>query len=900
MPELKLLCEYSISPIDIQTQLPRFSWLLDDSSIPEQLSYRITVACDQAFKQLVWDSGTVQSRASLGIVYGGAPLKDCSEYYWKVHILCRGGFSFSGASSFETAISPGAKWQGEWISHPQPLDGYSILLRSEIALDSVPSKARAYICGLGLYRLHINGVLASDRCLEPAWTNYNKTALYSVLDITPYLRPGKNAIMVELGKGTYGQHHTSFKVLAGIPGPYVQSPRLLAQFNIFMPDGSNLTFGSNARDWRASFGDIYENDLYDGEVCDGRIDIFSYTRPGFDPQAAGWPRAAAISAPGGTLRASRVQPIRITRTLQPVSITKISKYRCIVDFGQNFAGWVRLKMKGLPHKRVTLKHGEVLNQAGWVSTDNLRDARAIDNYVLKGDEFETYEPRFTYHGFRYVEILAEEPLEQFEIIGCAVNSDVEQTGFFSCSNPLINKIQQAVEWTERSNLHGMPDACAQRDERMAWLNDMAIRCEESMYNNNMLPIYEKWMEDIGNEQKETGSIPDTAPFIYGGNPAYHVSSIYVILPWLIYVHYGDKRIMEQYYQPVKKYVEFLASQRGEDGLIGQPYYGDWVAPLEECYTGFAYNAVPKNIPEKLITTGYLYYDCLLMNKMAALTNHHEDIPLYEKIAQESEQAINAHLLADGGYIPGSQAANAFPVFLDIVPEEKKRTVADNLLKEVRRRGYHITTGNQTTKYLFEALDRLGLHDAAYKIMSSDTYPSLGYMIKSGATTLWERWENEIGSSMNSHNQPMLCACTSWFYKTLGGIRLEGQPDGLNTVVISPAFPKDLTSVQAAYHSFKGVISVQWQREDEQIILELSIPWNTDALFIPPHDCSINIQKQAASPGASEPDSYYPLPVWSKQQPDPQAGIFPIHEEGIKLPSGKYRICFCPAQIKREN
>ncbi len=897
MSDIKLLCEYASTPIDVQTQRPRFSWMLKDNNVPEQLSYRITVSQDPEFTQLVWDSGTVQSKDSLGIVYNGSPLEDCTQYFWRAEISCRGGFSIEGVSHFETAISPGAQWQGQWISHPQPLDGYSILLRREICLDSLPQKARAYICGLGLYRLHINGVLASDRCLEPAWTNYNKTVLYSVLDITPYLHEGKNAIMVELGKGTYGQHHTSFKVLAGFPGPYVQSPRLLAQFNITMPNGRKLVLGTEKENWHASFGDIYENDLYDGEVCDGRINIFHYSLPEFDAEQAGWPKAAEAPAPGGVLRASRVQPIRITKTLEPVSITRISKYRCIVDFGQNFAGWVRLKMKGLPHKRVTLKHGEVLNEAGWVSTDNLRDARAIDNYVLKGEDYETYEPRFTYHGFRYVEILAEEPLEDFEIVGCAVNSDVEQTGMFKCSNKLINKIQQAVIWTERSNLHGMPDACAQRDERMAWLNDMAIRCEESMYNNNMLPIYEKWMEDIFNEQKETGSIPDTAPFIYGGNPAYHVSSIYVILPWLIYVHYGDKRIMEQYYQPVKKYVEFLATQRGEDGLIGQPYYGDWVAPLEECYTGFAYNAVPKNIPEKLITTGYLYYDCLLMNKMAELTGHQEDIPLYEKTAQEAAQAINAHLLAEDGYIPGSQAANAFPVFLDIVPEDKKQAVANSLLKEVRRRKYHITTGNQTTKYLFEALDRLEMDDAAYKIMSSDTYPSLGYMIKNGATTIWERWENEIGSSMNSHNQPMLCACTSWLYKSLGGIRLDGQPDGLNTIVISPVFPKGLKSAQASYNSFKGMITSQWKREEDEITLKVSIPWNTSALLVLPDNCKAEIKRTSSASGSTdEPSSLRPADA---QDHTARKGLFPLRGEGIKLASGDYTVRFKTEQKKRE-
>lgn len=898
MPILKLLCEYEDRPINVQIQRPRFCWALDDNTVREQLSYRIIVSEDKALTQPVWDSGTVLSRASLGVVYNGAPLRDCTRYYWQVKISCRDGFNITGSSFFETAISPEAHWEGQWISHPQPLDGYSILLRKEIFLDATPSKARAYICGLGLYRLHINGELASDRCLEPAWTNYNKTVLYSVLDITPYLREGKNAVMIELGKGTYGQHHTSFKVLAGTPGPYVQSPRLLAQFNICLPGGKTQIEGTDTRDWYAAFGDIYENDLYDGEVCDGRVDITRYAQPDFCPQAEGWPKAAESPAPGGVLRASRIQPIRITKTLEPVSIKHISKYRCIVDFGQNFAGWTRLKMKGLPDKRITLKHGEVLNQAGWVSTDNLRDARAVDNYVLKGGEYEIYQPRFTYHGFRYVEILAEEPLEEFEITGCAVNSDVEQTGCFSCGNELLNKIQQAVVWTERSNLHGMPDACAQRDERMAWLNDVAVRCEESMYNNNMLPIYEKWMEDIYNEQKESGSIPDTAPFIYGGNPSFHISSIYVLLPWLIYVHYGDTRIMEQYYQPVKRYVLFLASQRNADGLIGEPYYGDWVAPLEECYQRVAYNAVPKNIPKPLITTGYLYYDCLLMIKMAALTGHDEDIPLYEKTAREAKTAINASLLAENGYLPGSQGANSFPLFLDIVPENKKQAAVQSLLRDVRGRGWHITTGNQTTKYLFEALDRLGMNDDAYKIMASDTYPSLGYMIKSGATTIWERWENEIGSSMNSHNQPMLCACTSWLYKALGGIRLEGHPDGLNTVVISPAFPEELDCAQASYLSFKGVISTKWQRIKGEIQLSLSIPWNTSALLILPQGCQPHIKPVFSGPSGPAPDS---SSSFSEHQSIPereQKGLFPLPGGGIELASGDYLVSFNEARTKR--
>lgn len=835
-----LFCEHSQSPLDVQSRNPRFGWQLrNGSQWGKQIGYRVRVSGSIALSRPLWDSGWVESANSVCVVYAGEPLRGKSTYFWQVSLRCEQGQLDSPVAQFETAIFEDEPWNGRFISHPAPREGYSVLLRKTVVLPEAPVKARAYVCGLGLYRLHINGVLASNRCLEPAWTNYNKTLLYSVLDITPLLQPGENVLLVELGKGTYGQRHTSFKVLAGIPGPYAELPRLLMDMDIFTASGL-IPVCTQPDGWYAGFGDIVENDLYDGEVCDGRIQLSAFCDRSFSPVQAGWPPAAPAAAPGGLLRASRLPPIRVVKELEPASVKRLTKYKYLVDFGQNFAGWVRVTMRGQVHKRVTLKHGEVLDERGYVSTDNLRDARAIDNYVLRGGE-ETYEPRFTYHGFRYVEITMEEPLEEIKITGCAVNSDVSPTGTFSCGNEVLNGIQRAMLWTECSNLHGMPDACAQRDERMAWLNDMTVRLEESLYNFDMLLLYEKWMEDIRNEQRaDLGSIPDTAPFIYGGNPAYHVSSVYVLLPWFLYVFYGDDTVLKKYYPSLRRYVDFLASQRGEDGLIGDPYYGDWVAPLGESILGVAYNGLPANIPNKLITTGYLYYDCLLMQKMASLAGFLEDIPAYEALAAQVQKALNTSLLDEKGwYRPNSQGANAFPLFLGLVPTEQRQAVASSLLQNIQAAGYHITTGNQTTKYLFETLDKLGENNTAFAIASSDTYPSLGYMIKEGATALWERWENEIGSSMNSHNQPMLGAYTSWFYKALGGLRLDSAPDGLQTVTLSPSFVRGLPHVQTSLQTTKGLLSCHWKRKGEgegenTIILTATIPWNMTArLELPP-------------------------------------------------------------------
>ena len=491
-----------------------------------------------------------------------------------------------------------------------------------------------------------------------------------------------------------------------------------------------------------------------------------------------------------------------------------------------------------------LKFAEILHEDGTVNQENLRTAKVTDVYILNGEGKEVYESRFTYHGFRYVQVTGfpgTPTLDNLE--GRVVHSSVELAGKFTCSNKLLKQIHKNIVWTELNNLHSLPTDCPQRDERLGWLNDATVRAEEAIYNFNMARLYTKWLQDIRDAQnKDTGAITDTAPFRWGYRPGDPVDC-YLFIVWHLYQYYEDERILQEHYKGIKQWVDFLGTQ-AEDFIVSYTRAGDWCTPIKDCIPPdtpepppesqgalISIGSYPAITPGILMSTGYYYYNSLLISRIARILGKSNDAEKYLQLAGKIKDAFNKHFFNEdtSQYATGSQASNAFPLFLDIVPEDKKEAVVKNLVRNIveDHRG-HLNTDNQCTKYMMEVLTELGEGDVAYTIVTQISYPSWGYMISRGATTIWERWEYMTGSGMNSHDHPMHGSVDVWFYKYLAGIKVDPDNPGWKSIIIKPYILGDLSFVEGSVNTVRGLIFSKWERKGDLINLEVKIPVNSRA------------------------------------------------------------------------
>ena len=820
-----LLCEYTENPLGIDVAQPRFSWRLHHSERGRvQYAYQILVASsreklDENIGDM-WDSGKVVSRETVNIEYDGKPLESRRTYYWKVRWWDDKNkvSPFSNVATFEMGLLNPEDWEARWI-------GGNDLLRRSFMIEGQVKQARAYISGLGWYELRINGKKVGDRQLDPGLTEYDKILLYSTYDITSYLRKGENVVGVMLGRGRYCKHYNA-------------PPKVILQINISLANGDEKIIVTD-ESWKVSKGPVVENDIYDGEVYDARLEKEGWDQPGYDDSQL--ENVTVMDPPGGTLVSQATfPPIRAVRTLTALNISNPKPCVYVFDFGQNFTGWVRLTVSGPRGTEVKLRYAELLNPDGTINTAPNRGAKATDVYILKGEGTEVYEPRFTYHGFRYVEVTG---LPYTPIIdtlkGIVVHTDVKQKGSFLCSNQLINSIHRLVFWSQLSNLMSIPTDCPQRDERLGWMGDAQLSAEEALYNFDMAAFYMKWLRDIRAAQKEDGSVPDVVPVHwlfselfdpYPADPAWGTACI--TIPWLVYLHYGDKRILEENYETIRKWVDFLAA-KSENYIVKYSKFGDWVPP------GFQKKTL--ETPGELISTWYYYYDCLLLTKIAHVLGRSDDEEKYACLSEKIKTAFNKEFLKGDHYtfdwrtlITGSQTSNLLPLYLDMVPEEKRETVLNKLLQDIIvDRDSHLGTGIVGTRYLLDTLTKYGYTELAYKIVTQTTYPGWGYMVENGATTLWERWEYMVESDMNSHNHIMLGSVDAWFYKVLAGINVDPSAPGFEKVIVKPHVAGDLSHVSASVNTIRGLVSSRWARKGGSLTLEVTIPVNSEGkIYVP--------------------------------------------------------------------
>jgi alpha-L-rhamnosidase len=834
---LGLKCEYLASPIGIAAPSPRFSWVpVSSRRGARQIAYQVIVSAEPGFVlQEVgdyWDSGRVDSAKTSGIAYAGEPLWSGKSYCWRVRWWDEEGnvSPYSESAVFEMGLLQPRDWKAQWISRKEPpefrskanvtlgetsgefVQSLGIFLRKEFNVLCKVRKARVYVCGIGYYELRLNGRRVGDHVLDPAQTDYRKTALYSVFDVTDRIED-RNALGVILGNGRHIKNYGF--------GP----PRLILQLHIEQEyDLVDRVVTDDS--WKAGGGPLLENGIYSGNRYDARLEQAGWDKPGFDDSH--WEAAVAVQR--ANLAPQAMPPIRVTERLRPVETWSPEPGVHIFDFGQNFAGWVRLKIRGPRGREIRIRHAELIHPDRTLNVLPNQNAEATDIFVLEGRGEEVFEPRFTYHGFRYAEITGfpgEPGLEAVE--GCRVHSDIEKTGHFECSHDLLNRIHQNVVRGQLANLMSIPTDCSQRDERQGWLGDAHLSAEEAILNFDMAAFYSKFMEDIRLAQKEDGSLPDTVPpyitRLYPADPAWGIA--YLEIAWLMYLYYGDERVLLKHYAGMKKYVDFLS--RSADNFIIRKLgkYGDWCPPK---------SVGPKKTPLELTATWSYFRAVSLLSNFAEVLGRSDDARDCARLAADIRAAFNARFFENDQYAATrlspadkspSQTSNVLPLAANMVPKELIPKVLESLLRSVIREcDYHLDTGVMGTKYILDVLTENGYGDAAFRIATQKSYPGWGYMVENGATTLWERWEYLAGDGMNSHNHIMFGGVDAWFYKTVAGLRC--QESGWRRMKVKPPLFPGLDHAAARLSTVRGEASVSWRRENGRFELNVRVPVGTEA------------------------------------------------------------------------
>lgn len=827
---LALRCEYRANPLGLDEASPRLSWQVDDPRRGAvQSAYQILVA--DAPKSLddgsgnVWDSGKVDSDESIHVAYGGPALESGKRYWWKVRTWDAFGqpSPYSDAAWWEMGLLDPDKWSARWITvaaapdngvADQPKPRRSVCVRDEFTLKHKPVRARAYASGLGSYQMWINGRRVSLDVLTPDWTYYPKRIQYQTYDVTELLREGRNAVGAVLGNAWWSSGLGWDRRVSYAWG----NLRFLLQLNVEYPNGTAESFVTD-NTWKAHESPVVRDSIYDGESYDARLEMPGWDRPGFDDRD--WTSVQVASdEPLERLVAQQCETIRITEEKSPIALTSPQRGVYVFDFGQNLAGWVRLKVWGPRGTKITLRFGEILRRSGFVSSDNYRSAKSTDEYILKGNGEEVWEPRFTYHGFRYVEVSGwpGEPGRE-ALTACVVHSAVAFAGDFSCSNELLNRLYRNILWSQRSNLYSVPTDCPQRDERLGWMGDAQFFAVTSCWNMQMGSFYSKWMRDILDSRGDDGHVTNFAPVIVPGEAgAPGWGDAVTIIPWTVYRFYGDTRIIKDSYEAMKGWVEYMR-RHSRDHLYEREGFGDWMAVHPS--------------PPKPIGAAYYFYSTKLLSEMAAAVGRTDEAREYAVLARQITEAFDANYLdKDKNQYPrNTQAMNVLPLWFGLTPEDRRQAVLENIVRDIRERGDHLSTGTMATAVLLPVLTAHGYHNLAYRLATQTTYPSWGYMIEHGATTIWEIWNCDRNTL--SHNHFALGAVGQWLYENLGGINPDPRWPGFKRSLIRPRPVDDLEWVRCEYSSRYGRIRSAWRRDRGRFLLDVSIPANTSArLFLP--------------------------------------------------------------------
>ena len=863
-----LQCEMLTNPLGIDVVQPRLSWEIKTLETEVvQTAYQILVA--SSLEKLadnnadLWDSGKVKSSQAINIVYKGKELDSRDEAYWKVKVWTnKGETSWSTTAYWSMGILTYAEWKStRWIGYNQLFPGDTVgqfsklsarYIRKQINLEKKIKKATVYIMGMGLYEFFINGEKIGNQVLAPVPTDYTKNVKYNVFDVTKNLQKGENILGTILGNGRFFAMRQEYK-------PYkIKSfgfPKMALQMYVEYEDGTIETIKTD-ESWKFTpHGPIRANNEYDGETYDARKEIKDWNKVGFDDSH--WTNLMWVQEPGGFYEAQMTPNMKVMDTVKPISIKKTSKGTYILDMGQNMVGWLQLKVKGNRGDKVMMKFAESLQDDGSLYTANLRDAKTTDTYILNGKGQEVWEPTFVYHGFRFVEITGfpgKPTLDNF--LGKVVYDDIKTTGTFESSDETMNQIFKNAYWGIRGNYKGMPIDCPQRNERQPWLGDRTTGAygESFIFDNQTL--YAKWLDDIKYSQTLDGGIPDVAPAFwryYGDGVTWQ--GAYIKVADMLYHQFGDEKVIKDHYPYMKKWLLYMEDNYLKNDLMTKDKYGDWCVPPESLE--IIRSQDPTRLTDgELLSSAFYYHLLQLMKKFAKISGeNYADIVYYDALANRIKKAFNDKFFHKEtfSYANNTVTANVLPLAFDMVPDNLKEKVFQNMVHEIEvtKQG-HISTGVVGTQFLMRTLTDFGSGDLAYKLASNKTYPSWGYMVENGATTIWELWNgNTADPKMNSQNHVMLLGdLMIWYYENMAGIKSSEIYPGFKQIVMKPDFNAGLTYVNASYNSIHGLIKSHWKIKRDDLQWQVTIPVNTSALVYLPttktSDVKVNRQRLTSS------------------------------------------------------
>jgi alpha-L-rhamnosidase len=843
--------DYKQNPLGIDNRKPDFSWVVGDESRGAiQSAYRIIVSSTKEKLQQdegdIWDSGKVMSGKSVQVSYDGQSLESSTRYFWKVRTWNEAGESseYSKTAWFETGLVDRDDWEATWIKDDREAPDNDRefyeripvpLFRKAFEADKEITKARLYISGLGYYEAFLNGAKIGDHRLDPGWTQYAKTVYYSAYDVTSQIKEGENAMGVMLGNGWYNPLPMKLfgrwnlrEILT------IGRPKVIAHLEIEYTDGSKEAIGTD-ESWKTARGPVVRNNVYLGEWYDARMEKEGWKSPGYDD--GNWKPVRQASPPAGELKWQFVPPIRHTRTVHPVDISNPKEDTYVVDMGQNFAGVIRFKANAPEGTEIKFRYAELLYEDGTLDfrttaatqikeggIDGGPGAPATawqeDRYICNGEGTEIFQPKFTFHGFRYVEIkgLPYKPSLN-DIKGIRLNSDLPDNASFQCSNPLFNEVQEITEWTMLSNVFSIESDCPAR-EKFGYGGDIVTVGEAYMYNYDMANFYTKTVRDFARDARSSGGMTECAPNIgingHGLTEDTGPVGWTLAHPFLLeklYKYYGNKDLVKEQYKPMKDQVDFY--HRQVPNHIIRDGIGD-------------HNSVDKR-PRPVTSTAFYYHHTRILADMAKLLGKSQDAEKYSALADDIKKAFIEEFVdrKTGEVFTRTQACQVFALYYDLLPEDLKDEALQVLKDEIFLHHHgHLSTGIFSTKMMLNYLSDKNLNEINYTMMNQKEFPGYGYMVDNGATTLWENWAFKKN---DSKNHPMFGSISEWFHRSVLGIQQTETSVAFNEIVIKPAAVGGLTWAKGHYQSVRGKIGSHWWKFGDDIFLNIEIPANAKAI-----------------------------------------------------------------------
>lgn len=839
-----LVCNYQKGIQGIQKDA-LFSWSLkSDKRDVLQTAYRMQSSLSSDFSQILFDTQKKETEESVAVSLPGFVFENTTRYYVRVIVWDNKDEQSPWSEPITIETASGKKeWQALFITadvHDDDKDkSDSRLLRKEFVLDEKFVSAKAYTTALGLYEFYVNGTRVGEDLFTPGWTSYNKRLLYQSYDLTDLLSEGENCIASMVGSGWY----------KGVIGwelnnnHYGEKTAFFCQLELETISGKRITLCSDLS-WKWHEGPILFSEFYDGEHYDARKEIPGWNKPNFNERA--WKPVGQVVHSHATLTPQEGVPVRVIEQIAPKDLITTADGDNVIDFGQNLTGWVQFFARGKAGEKVVLRHAEILDAKGNFYTENLRAAKQMVSYTLKGDQKgETYHPHFSFQGFRYIALDAypgSVDLNNFTAL--VIHSKMEKTGTFSCSNPLLNQLQHNIRWGLKGNFLDVPTDCPQRDERLGWTGDAQIFVSTACFLKNAHAFFGKWLRDLEADQRDDGAVSNVVPNIIRdqgviegvvgspfGSSAWGDAA--TIIPWTLYRYYGDLGVLRQQYSSMERWVGFIQSE-ATDGLVWENTFsfGDWVAL--DAKPGSFFGSTPIG----LVSTSFYALSTQILAKSAALLGNDEDAQTYTMLYEQVKAAFNKKFIGeDKRPVSRTQTSCILPLVFDLLEDDQKGPTVDLLCELLDEHDGHLSTGFVGTPYICKALSDNGKLKEAYDLLLKQDYPSWLYQVTQGATTIWEHWDGlkPDGSmwspDMNSFNHYAYGAVGEWLYTVVAGLNIDDEQPGFKHTIIRPRIGGALSFAEASHLSPYGEISSRWEVEGEKVSLEVSIPANTTATVI---------------------------------------------------------------------